>query len=76
MADRLSCSFIFRFHLKLPSLVRNGVVQRFCQQCGRFHDLTAFDSGMFFGQFPVGRCRIPTSLVPACELGSGQTRRQ
>lgn len=35
---------ICEFHLKVPSIVRGGVVQRFCQQCGRFHDLGAFDS--------------------------------
>jgi ankyrin repeat protein len=34
---------ICEFHLKVPSIVREGVKQRFCQQCGRFHDLASFD---------------------------------
>jgi len=31
------------YHLKSTSIMRDGVPQRFCQQCGRFHDLSAFD---------------------------------
>lgn len=34
---------ICEFHLKTPSIVREGRPQRFCQQCGRFHNLTEFD---------------------------------
>ena len=34
---------ICEFHLKIPSIVREGARQRFCQQCGRFHDLGEFD---------------------------------
>lgn len=34
---------ICEFHLKVHSIVREGKRQRFCQQCGRFHDLTEFD---------------------------------
>ena len=34
---------ICEFHLKLHSIVREGARQRFCQQCGRFHPLDAFD---------------------------------
>ncbi|CAD7700491.1 unnamed protein product [Ostreobium quekettii] len=30
-------------HIKLPQVVKSGRLQRFCQQCGRFHDLSAFD---------------------------------
>lgn len=30
-------------HLKTESLERRGELQRFCQQCGRFHSITAFD---------------------------------
>ncbi|CAL8463580.1 g3114 [Coccomyxa elongata] len=30
-------------HLKLSSLLKDGVQQRFCQQCGRFHLLAEFD---------------------------------
>ena len=30
-------------HLKLSSLLKDGVQQRFCQQCGRFHLLADFD---------------------------------
>ncbi|BDA46756.1 probable squamosa promoter-binding-like protein 4 at N-terminal half [Coccomyxa sp. Obi] len=34
---------ICEFHLKVNSIIREGKRQRFCQQCGRFHDLTCFD---------------------------------
>eukprot|EP00803_Ostreobium_quekettii_P000870 evm.model.scf_84.8 EVM.evm.TU.scf_84.8 scf_84:100946-101266(-) len=30
-------------HLKVSSIVKDGRCQRFCQQCGRFHDLAEFD---------------------------------
>lgn len=30
-------------HLKLNSLLKDGVPQRFCQQCGRFHVTSDFD---------------------------------
>ncbi|KAG2485925.1 hypothetical protein HYH03_015369 [Edaphochlamys debaryana] len=30
-------------HIKLQQVMKDGRLQRFCQQCGRFHDLTAFD---------------------------------
>eukprot|EP00879_Flechtneria_rotunda_P009711 GHRR01010160.1.p1 GENE.GHRR01010160.1~~GHRR01010160.1.p1 ORF type:complete len:714 (+),score=337.22 GHRR01010160.1:258-2144(+) len=30
-------------HIKLPQVMKDGRLQRFCQQCGRFHDLAAFD---------------------------------
>ena len=30
-------------HLKMMSLVVDGRPSRFCQQCGKFHDLTDFD---------------------------------
>jgi hypothetical protein len=34
---------ICRKHLRSSKLVVDGQPQRFCQQCGRFHDLAAFD---------------------------------
>jgi len=34
---------ICEYHLKVTSIIREGVRQRFCQQCGRFHDLSEFD---------------------------------
>jgi len=34
---------ICEYHLKVDSILRNGVSQRFCQQCGRFHVIEAFD---------------------------------
>ena len=34
---------ICKAHLKSPALLVDGVPQRFCQQCGRFHDLGEFD---------------------------------
>lgn len=30
-------------HIKLPQVIKHGRLERFCQQCGRFHDLAAFD---------------------------------
>ena len=30
-------------HLKLSSLIKDNMLQRFCQQCGRFHILADFD---------------------------------
>ncbi|KAG2492027.1 hypothetical protein HYH03_009756 [Edaphochlamys debaryana] len=30
-------------HLKAPYILKDGVQQRFCQQCGRFHELHEFD---------------------------------
>ncbi|GMH41574.1 hypothetical protein BSKO_09484 [Bryopsis sp. KO-2023] len=30
-------------HLKISSIIKAGRQQRFCQQCGRFHDLSEFD---------------------------------
>lgn len=34
---------ICQFHLKIPCIVREGNSQRFCQQCGRFHNIGEFD---------------------------------
>ncbi|KAF5829409.1 SBP domain-containing protein, partial [Dunaliella salina] len=34
---------ICEVHIKLPQVLKDGRLQRFCQQCGRFHDLMAFD---------------------------------
>lgn len=34
---------ICRKHLRSSKLLVDGLPQRFCQQCGRFHDLVAFD---------------------------------
>ncbi|KAL6752968.1 SBP domain-containing protein, partial [Haematococcus lacustris] len=31
-------------HLKMDVIVRDNEECRFCQQCGRFHSLSAFDS--------------------------------
>ncbi|KAL6751428.1 SBP domain-containing protein, partial [Haematococcus lacustris] len=36
---------ICELHIKLPQVLKEGRLQRFCQQCGRFHDLAAFDVG-------------------------------
>ena len=33
---------ICREHMSVPVIIIDDVVQRFCQQCGRFHELTAF----------------------------------
>jgi len=34
---------ICKEHLRSPALLVDNVPQRFCQQCGKFHDLDAFD---------------------------------
>ncbi|KAG2442149.1 hypothetical protein HYH02_009637 [Chlamydomonas schloesseri] len=31
-------------HLKAPCIIKDGLQQRFCQQCGRFHELSEFDN--------------------------------
>lgn len=33
---------ICEVHIKEPQFLRAGKLQRFCQQCGRCHELTAF----------------------------------
>ena len=38
--DHYACSSV---HLKMLSLMVDGIPQRFCQQCGRFHPLGDFD---------------------------------
>lgn len=30
-------------HLKMAELVHQGITQRFCQQCSRFHSITEFE---------------------------------
>ncbi|KAL4451581.1 hypothetical protein ABPG75_007243 [Micractinium tetrahymenae] len=35
---------ICKEHLKSPAMLVDGIPQRFCQQCGRFHELREFDS--------------------------------
>eukprot|EP00210_Caulerpa_lentillifera_P009035 g8623.t1 len=34
---------ICKHHLKVKFIVKDGIQQRFCQQCGRFHDIHEFD---------------------------------
>lgn len=34
---------ICEYHLKTPCIIREGMRQRFCQQCGRFHNIGEFD---------------------------------
>ncbi|GBF91731.1 hypothetical protein Rsub_04035 [Raphidocelis subcapitata] len=34
---------VCEYHLKVPTLMRDSIPQRFCQQCGRFHPLDEFD---------------------------------
>jgi SBP domain len=34
---------ICELHIKLPVVLRRGKLQRFCQQCGRCHELRKFD---------------------------------
>ena len=46
-------------HLKLSSLLKDGVQQRFCQQCGRFHLLADFDGNK--------RCSPVFQCMPALE---------
>ncbi|RWR89795.1 squamosa promoter-binding-like protein 8 [Cinnamomum micranthum f. kanehirae] len=36
---------VCEFHSKASTVVANGLTQRFCQQCSRFHLLTEFDQG-------------------------------
>ncbi|KAJ4833891.1 hypothetical protein Tsubulata_041472, partial [Turnera subulata] len=34
---------VCEFHAKSPFVLVNGIHQRFCQQCSRFHELSEFD---------------------------------
>lgn len=34
---------ICEYHLKIPCIIREGMRQRFCQQCGRFHNIGELD---------------------------------
>ncbi|XP_050386590.1 squamosa promoter-binding-like protein 8 [Argentina anserina] len=36
---------VCEFHSKASTVIANGVTQRFCQQCSRFHLLAEFDNG-------------------------------
>ncbi|GAB4819310.1 hypothetical protein N2152v2_006356 [Parachlorella kessleri] len=49
---------ICKAHLKAPALMVDGVPQRFCQQCGRFHELSEFD----------GEKRDAALALPFCVL--------
>ncbi|KAL6756917.1 squamosa promoter binding protein, partial [Haematococcus lacustris] len=49
MEDAVSLSILQRYricdvHLKMDVIVRDNEECRFCQQCGRFHSLSAFDN--------------------------------
>ncbi|KAI7846279.1 hypothetical protein COHA_000207 [Chlorella ohadii] len=37
---------VCNMHMMAETVERDGTQQRFCQQCGRFHELDAFDPGM------------------------------
>ena len=56
-------------HLKLSSLLKDGVQQRFCQQCGRFHLLADFDGdkrcGFFFNC--SSRSLLRLQLYSSCQ---------
>lgn len=34
---------ICNVHIRLPAFMRQGKLQRFCQQCGRCHELSEFE---------------------------------
>ena len=51
-------------HLKLSSLLKDGVQQRFCQQCGRFHLLADFDGDKRWGSLKLeNRCHLLPDAV-------------
>lgn len=58
---------ICEVHIKLPSFMRHGTQQRFCQQCGRCHQLSAFDSGKRScrAQLQKHNARCESSLQPS-----------
>jgi hypothetical protein len=39
----LHLHYSYAYTLQAPSILRDGIQQRFCQQCGRFHTLDQFD---------------------------------
>ncbi|KAK9812453.1 hypothetical protein WJX73_000826 [Symbiochloris irregularis] len=50
-------------HLKLSSLIKDNIPQRFCQQCGRFHVLADFDGDK--RSLPEDIAEMPTAASAA-----------
>ena len=40
-------------HLKMGRLIKDGIPQRFCQQCGRFHLLADFDANKRYSPLKI-----------------------
>lgn len=55
-------------HLRLSTLSVDGIEQRFCQQCGRFHPLASFDDDKRWGTALLR----PTCTMMSC-LRQGQS---
>jgi hypothetical protein len=44
-------------HRASPELLMDGVIQRFCHQCHRFHGIEAFDGALLGCREALARCR-------------------
>lgn len=51
-------------HLKMGSLIKDGVHQRFCQQCGRFHILADFDANKRYSRATSVRHTALIDILP------------
>ena len=75
---------ICKEHLRTAALLVDGVPQRFCQQCGKFHDLDAFDGDKRncrarlaqhnSRRRKAGAGTAPTTVIPYGQGGNGRKR--
>jgi hypothetical protein len=57
---------ICEFHLTAPSVVKDGVRQRFCQQCGRFQQLHEFEGTKRSCKARWDLAMLPSTLDSMC----------
>ncbi|EFJ45740.1 hypothetical protein VOLCADRAFT_63348, partial [Volvox carteri f. nagariensis] len=58
-------------HLKAPAISIDGVLSRLCQQCGRFHELSAFEGKKRTCRAQLDRIRKAKELRRRKAGGSG-----
>ncbi|XP_019193671.1 PREDICTED: squamosa promoter-binding-like protein 3 [Ipomoea nil] len=67
-------------HAKAPAVLLNGVDQRFCQQCSRFHEVSEFDDAKRSCRRRLAghneRRRKASSSSSSCENRGGESRRR
>ena len=66
---------ICNVHIRLPQFMRQGKLQRFCQQCGRCHELSEFEGNQRSCRAQLDRHNarrapcLQTSFVPVSNCG-------